>query len=151
MVTRPNAAQLLQATDTPLPTTHFDHGLWSDLRLGDAGEQQEVVLATDQTDNVSQLLDDMVGGADVNSLSSSSHGVLDPLIFADEIAEQSNGLFDWSLTQMCNFLATHNILGAPSRLKEAQHQTADMLWQPLQRHYGNGRDSPRFRIYRCTY
>jgi hypothetical protein len=75
-------------------------------------------------------------------------------MFADELAEQGpKDIFAWAPTETCNFLATHNIIAASSELRGAvgRRQTASTLWQPLELHYGNSRDSPRFRIYKCTY
>jgi len=58
-----------------------------------------------------------MSGVSVKTLSSRSRAALLGVMQADEIAEQGRGSFFESPTQMCDFLATHNILSAPSPLR----------------------------------
>jgi hypothetical protein len=98
--------------------------------------------------------DEMITGSDFATLSSTSRGALDGLIHTDKIAEHAHGdIFALSPTQLCTFLATHNVLAAPKKLKGSagRTQTADSLWILLKRHHGNSRDPPRFRVYKCIY
>jgi hypothetical protein len=75
-------------------------------------------------------------------LSSSSRSALDALACANNLAEQT-GLFPWTSTQLCNFLAIHNILAAPGTFRgttQTQCWGADMLSPLLERHDGYSRD-----------
>lgn len=72
-------------------------------------------------------------------LPSKSRDTLNALASAND--EEQADLFAWRSTQLCNFLATHNILAALSTFRgRTQYQNADMLSPPLEKHDGYSRD-----------
>jgi hypothetical protein len=133
----------------PPPTTTGEPGLWSFLLL--YGERQ----AEDEAGSTLSIFEKIFSGANLSDLL--SNPPIQALVSADEITEQGrNGVFyHWTPTQMCNFLAILTTLAAPSSFKgvAGHYQTADMLWNHLERFNGNGnsRGQPKIRICRCPH
>lgn len=123
-------------------TSATAENLWSVLHLD---------ASTNEVRRRTEVLNEVMSGVSVNTLSSRSRAALLGVMQADEIAELGRGsLFSWNPSRMCNFLATHNILSAPITLR-GRYQSPDMLWQLLNRYHGSSRDDPIFRIYHCTH